>query len=581
MAHPTDEREITLRRTERVYVRLALGIILGLVLLVAASWGGRRFYVRWQEHKLMRQAHVAFDKADLRWAAMAAQRAYALDPNSVDACRTLADIAQRQGGNQAIEWRRRAVAIDPSSVPDRLALANTALHFQQPAIAAEALAPIPAAQQNDAGYQAAMARIALTKNDTAAARTHLTAAAQFAPNDPQPALELAEYQLHSDDRAERALGHAAATKLKSNPKVALDALHVLLTSTLGRREDDESVALAKELEAFPEAPPADRLLALGVLKQFNDPAFITALTRLEAESKDSADSAARLINWMNSRGLSLLALHWSRELPPEMLGNLTLRFALADAYVQARDWPALTAMLKRGSWQGVEAFRLALQAKVARETGDYDTCEKDWAEAVAKAENHNERLDILQRLAFQWHWPEKGVAVLWLLAENPGTKQSALQALYSHYAAARDTSGLYRALTRLVDVLPDDPLVKNNYAQISLLLHADLVRAQMLAHDVHEAHPANPAFASTYAFSLFQHDDLKGALKVMDALTPAQLQDPSVATYYGIILAAAGEKPEAAKFLDAAGRAKLLPEEEALVAQARRTLARLKPGSGT
>ena len=581
MALPIDEREITLRKTERVYVRLSLGIILGLVLLVAACWGGRRFYVRWQEHKLMRQAHVAYDKADFRWAAMAAQRAYALDPKSADACRTLADIAQRQGGDQAIEWRRRAVAIDPSSFADRLALANTALHFSQPTIAAEALAPIPTAQQNDAAYQAAMARIALTKSDTAAARTHFAAAARFAPNDARHALELAEFQLHSDERAERALGHATATKLKSDPKVGLDALHVLITNTLARREDDESVALAKELDAFPDAPPVDRLLALGVLKQFNDPAFTAALTRFEAKSKDSAESAARLINWMNARGLALLALNWSRELPPEMLSNLTLRFALADAYVQARDWPALTAMLKRDSWQGVEPFRLALEAKVAREMGDYDTCEKNWAEAVAKAENNNDKLDILQRLAFQWHWPEKGVAVLWLLAENPGTKQAALQALYNYYAGARDTSGLYRALTRLIEVMPDDPMVKNNYAQIALLLHADLIRAQTLAHEVHELHPENPAFASTYAFSLFQHDDLKGALKVMNGLTPAQLQDPSVATYYGIILAAAGEKPQAVRFLDAAGRAKLLPEEEALVAQARRTLARERPGSGT
>ncbi|MGI8432647.1 MAG: tetratricopeptide repeat protein, partial [Chthoniobacterales bacterium] len=207
--------------------------------------------------------------------------------------------------------------------------------------------------------------------------------------------------------------------------------------------------------------------------------------------------------------------------------------------------------------------------------------EKDWAEAVAKAQNNNDRLDVLQRLAFQWHWPEKGVAVLWLLAENPGTKQAAPQTLYSYYAAARDTSGLYRTLTRLVDLLPDDPQVKNNYAQISLLLHADLVRAQLLAHDVHEAHPDNPAFASPYAFSLFQHDDVKGALKVMKALTPAQLQDPSVATYYGIILAAAGQELEASRFLNSAGQAKLLPEEETLVAQARRMLARQKPGSGT
>src|ERR1700712_2883979 len=116
----------------------------------------------------MHQAHVSYDKGDMRWSTLAAQRAYYLDDQSADACRTLADIAEKQGSDQAIEWRRRALAIDPRSVPDRVALANTALHFSQPAIAGEALAAVPAAAQQDSEYQAAAAKVALTKNDLAA-----------------------------------------------------------------------------------------------------------------------------------------------------------------------------------------------------------------------------------------------------------------------------------------------------------------------------------------------------------------------------------------------------------------------------
>ncbi len=37
----------------------------------------------------MRQAHVALEKGDLRWAALAAQRAMVAAPDSVDACRRL------------------------------------------------------------------------------------------------------------------------------------------------------------------------------------------------------------------------------------------------------------------------------------------------------------------------------------------------------------------------------------------------------------------------------------------------------------------------------------------------------------
>ena len=312
-----------------------MGIILGLVLLVALCWGGRRGYVRWQERKLMHQAHGAFDKADFRWAAMAAQRAYSLDDRSVDACRTLADIAEKQKSDQAIEWRRRALALDPKSFGDRLSLANTALRFSQPGIAAEALATVPPAQQRDAGYQAAAARIALTKNDLAAAGQHLRQSVALAPNDPAHALELAEFELRSDDRDARAAGHAAATQLKTNPKVRLDALRVLLRAALARGDGAESSALAKELDAAPEALAADRLLALDILHQTNDPAFAAALTKFEKESAQSSEQALRLMSWMNSHGLALLALDWSKQLEPEMLGSVALRFL--HAFRKPRD----------------------------------------------------------------------------------------------------------------------------------------------------------------------------------------------------------------------------------------------------
>ncbi|HEY5036739.1 MAG TPA: hypothetical protein VII74_06370, partial [Chthoniobacterales bacterium] len=59
-----------------------------------------------------------------------------------------------------------------------------------------------------------------------------------------------------------------------------------------------------------------------------------------------------------------------------------------------------------------------------------------------------------------------------------------------------------------------------------------------------------------------------------------ELLDPSVAAYYGVILAAAGRKAEAAHFLEQGKNAALLPEEEKLVAQARNIITPPKPYSG-
>ncbi len=575
MARPSDSAlEISLQRAEHAYVKLWLGVIGVLCLLVVVCWGGHRFYLRWQEHKLMRQAHVAFDKNDLRWAAMAAQRAYAVEPRSADACRTLAAIAERQNSPEAIDWRRRVVALNPNSMPDHIALVESALRFEQPAIAAEALAQVPAAEQNDARYHSAAAHVALTKNNLATAEQHLSAAVRLAPNDPQRQLELAEFQLRSDDRSKREAGRALAERLRSDPKVRLDALHVLIDDAGRWRHDSASVELARELDGLPGATFGDRLVALGILRGLNDPAFTAALTRLEAESTQSADKAVKLVNWMNSHGLALLAIDWSKQLPPEMLGNIPFRFALADAYVRLRDWAALKEILQRGSWNRAEPIRHALQAKAARETGDTVGFEKNWVAAVAAAEGDPASLNLLQTIAFQWNWPDKATAVLWMLAENPDAQRDALQALYRYYAAQRDTTRLYRTLSRLVAVIPHDAAVRNNFAQISLLLKAETSHARGIAQDLHKAHPHDAAFASTYAFALFQSGDVEGALKIMSQLTPEQLHDPSVAAYFGILLAAAGQHDAATEYFDVAAKAKLLPEEEEMVAQAKASLAR-------
>lgn len=572
--HSHSKLEASLGRTERTFVRLSLGVIGALCLLVAVCWGGHNLYVRWQEHKLMRQAHVAFDKNDLRWAAMAAQRAYAIDPISADACRTLAAIAEKQNSAEAIDWRRRAVALQPESMADRTALVESALRFAQPAIAAEALAQVPQAQQNEVLYHSAAAHLALTKHDFAMAEQHFEMAARLAPNDPRRQLELAECQLRSDDQNKRDAGRALAERVKSDPRVRLDALRVLINDAVHWRRDSDSHDLAKELDALPAATFADRLAALGILHELKDPDFTAALTRLEGESTQSPEKAAKLVTWMNSQRLALLAIDWSKRLPPEMLGSIPFRFALADAYVRLRDWTELKAMLQRGSWGRGEPVRRALQAKAARETGDDIGCEKNWAAAVGAAEGDPERLKLLQAIAFRWSWADKGTAVLWMLAENPVARREALQALYRHYAAERETAGLYRALSRLVAVVPDDAAVRNNFAQVSLLLKAETFRARGIARDLHAAHPHDAAFASTYAFALFESGDVKGAVKVMSQLTPEQLHDPSVAAYYGIVLAAAGQNDAATEYLALAEKTQLLPEEEELVARAKASLAR-------
>ena len=116
----------------------------------------------------------------------------------------------------------------------------------------------------------------------------------------------------------------------------------------------------------------------------------------------------------------------------------------------------------------------------------------------------------------------------------------------------------------LVDFDPGDLTAKNNLASLDLLLNLDTSDAAQMAHEVYLKHPNVSAFAATYAYSQYVQGDAVAGIKTMETLTPKQLQQPGVAVYYGVILAAAGETNKAAKYLDIANTGNLLPEEKDL-----------------
>jgi predicted Zn-dependent protease len=521
----------------------------------------------------MRQAHVFFDEKNFEWAGLAAQKAFYWRADSVEACRLLGEIAERQRLGQALDWRRRAVDLQPESLPDLIALAETALRFSQPKLAASTLERVPDARRNDSAYQSVAAHVALTLNQPEDALAHLKKAAELAPNDLRQQLELADFEIRSKDDSLRIEGRALASRLKALPDSQFAALGLLLDDALQTQDASKASALAKELIGLEKAPFEGRLRGLSALRASNDPDFVGVLGRMQAEARGSVGNAAALINWMNSNSLAVLAIHWSKELPTASLDSMPLRAALADSYVIMHDWHALEAMLKRGSWPlSAESLRLALLSKVAFENGDGAAADKYWTDAIKKSTSNSGSLQSLQHLASQWQWTEKEAKILWLLVEKPATQSSALQALYRLYTRHGDSTGLYRTFLRLAQISPGDRSIENNLVQLSLLLNLNRSDAQEKAKKLHEAEPSNIAFASTYAFALHRGGNDAAAIKLMESFPAEQLQDPSIAAYYGIILASKKDN-EATRYLDLGAKATLLPEEQNLVAQARKEIA--------
>jgi tetratricopeptide (TPR) repeat protein len=241
---------------------------------------------------------------------------------------------------------------------------------------------------------------------------------------------------------------------------------------------------------------------------------------------------------------------------------------MAEAYAKVNDWSALERLTANSNWHRFDFLRRAYLSRALRAENKPVATEREWAGAVKSASAQSQSLLLLTRIVFEWGWKNKSVDLLWHLAKYPEVQFEALHTLYLQYTKAGDTQGLYRVLSRLADIDPGDLKVQNNLTQVSLLLNVDLERARKRASDLYRKHPSNAAYVSTYAFSLYAKGDIKGALRVMSTLREDQLQEPSLAAYYGFILAVAGEKGKARKYVEIGKTAHLLPEEKQLIDRA-------------
>ena len=554
--------------TERFYYKLVAGIVGGLVLLVLLGWGGLRVFHKWQERHLVRRAAGYLSGGDTKTASLNVRRAMQLNPESAEAVRMMAEIAEKAGDGSELNWRRRVMELQPGSVDDALALVRCALRAHDLGTAQKTLNEIAPAAQQTSTYHAALGRLAEMRNTPAEAEGHWAKAAELAPEDTGYKVQLAMLQLRSADEAKRTAAQGALEQLRSDDKRRAAATRALLVDGATRGGDPQRLrTLASELQGYPDSAFNDRLLYLEILRQLRDPSYPEYLAKVQSEAAEKPGDLASLLAAM-SNSTPGGAIEFASKLPPETLGKWPVPLAIAEAYAKAQDWAGLDDAVSSGNWAAFDFLRHAYRARALRALQQQTAADQEWARAQKAAGETPQALLMLSRTVSQWDWQNETLELLWTLSKTHQTRMEALQLLYQHYARAGDTGGVYRVLLRSAEIAPDNLTMQNNLAQVSLLLDADPDRARKIAADVVKKEPTNPAFVSTYAFSLYTRGEVEPALHAMEALTPEQLQTPAIAAYYGMILAAGGQKEKARDYLQRGSQAFLLPEEKALLARA-------------
>src|SRR6266404_5389261 len=560
--------EVSHRRTERFYLKLLLWMLIGIVLLIAIFWGGHDLYARWQERRLVRTAIVAMQRGDDATAGLAARTVRQIKPTSAGAARVIAELGEKGGNRAALDWRHKVVQWEPNSVADALAWARCALQFNELRVAEQALAGIPGQGEQHADYHAVVGALAQEKKETDKAIQEWELAVRIAPDETAYQLQLGMMQLRSAKTERHTAGKEILNKLRNDPKQRTAATRALITEGVARQESgQELLALAYDLQAYPDATIGDRLMYLDFIHQLNSPHFTSYLTNLEAGVSSKPAELGGLLEWMSRNDLNLLALDYLKGIPRETLDKWPVPLAIANLYLRIRDWHKLQQLTANANWRQGEFMRHAYLARALRAQDKLAAAEHEWDAATKEASGQSSNTMTLMRVAAEWKWEKESVELLWTLTKDQEKQKEAIQELYRYYERSNDTQGLYRVLVRWMELDPEDVNVQNNFAQISLLLDANTDQARKIAAEVYSKAPSNPAYITTYAYALLTKGNAKEAAKVMSSLSADQLRDPSVGAYYGICLAAVHDE-KARDFLAAGRQAPLLPEEKKLIDKA-------------
>jgi hypothetical protein len=195
-----------------------------------------------------------------------------------------------------------------------------------------------------------------------------------------------------------------------------------------------------------------------------------------------------------------------------------------------------------------------------------------WNTAQNAAANQPGARAELARLIVDWGWGPEFDALLRVAADDPKGDPWTSPLLVERLAKKKDTAGLWKMTDRWVAANPEDDAAGNNLAMYSFLLNREVTRACQLAKKLYEKHPREWAYVSTYAYSLHLLGDRHRRWRSWTPLDPEQLEAPDLAAYYGIFLAATGDRERAVRYLKLGERADLMPEERELVRLAQRQL---------
>ena len=561
------------RRIDRFLAKKQnLAVLVILLMAVAAGYKyGRPHYRHYVEQHYARQAELFMVKGDFARAYLRARQVMDINPDNATATRVNAELADWANSPFALYWRQRTVLLSPNNT-NRLALASTALKAEQfpYSTATKALEEIRPEFRQTANYHMVAGALAIKLNHLSDAEQHYVEALKLQPDSVATRMSLAVVQLQSKNPKVITDSRITLELLATDGKLGILPLRSLIAESIMGRDFARAERLSQQVLTNTQAAFGDRMLHLTILHSAGRTNFQTFLKQTQKKALEHPVFVGELAAWLNQHGFASETLTWLHELPGQVAEQGLIPLAMADAYVALRKWQELERQLETEHWIGLDHIRIAMLSLAIKNQSGNQGSSMAWDRAIRLASDAPTALNMLAQLALNWGWQPEAEQVLWHAANKFPKQPWPLTSLQNLYIARRDTANLRRVYQALLQRDPKDKLARNNFTMLSLLSGKEVQAAQVSAAAAYTSEPGNPVFASTYAFSLHLQGKSKEGVEVLRALKPADLADPGISVYYGILLSGAGEAQAAKEYLAKADKAFLLPEEQALVASARK-----------
>ena len=545
------------RRT-RLSWRVLLPVLLLLGLLV---WGATRFYIQRRDRMLVDAATRAVETRDFSSARVWLQRLYLTHPNDVAAYRLIARFHATQRHPEELTWRLRVIQTGPVTLDDYLSWASAALRLGQVGVARGALARVPPAWQENAGYHELSAGVAVAAGQPQAADDHLAAAVRLDPSNPVHAINLAALRLTAATEETRQAARASLEGLATGSPPPVSAVRALLNDAVLRRDAARTTRFRSALGQHADHTLDDDLACLSATP--SPEGRRVGLASLRQKVAADPIQALQVAEWMISAGDAAGALEWLRGLAAAYRSDVGLQTGQADALTALRDWSGLRALLEGKDWQGYDFMRVALLVRCDRE-GAASTAR--WPDAVSACRGNGANLFLLAQTVASWSWPAEAEALYWRVTElGYPSRGPALEALWDLNQAAANTGGLLRVAREQFRDDPKDPGTRNNFAFLSLLSGVGGPEPKRVAEENFLARPENPNVAATHAYALYLDGHYEEGLCVLNRFDGNRMQATGAALYLALLQRATGQGEAATRSAATVDPRKLLPEERLLL----------------